>query len=191
MIADASCIDERNIDLCDNIPPERPWNQPFDPSMYKNCKDCTQNQQKWFNNKCVAQCPADAPCYTKPSACPKQCDCYVDLRKDKKYKLNYINMWAGNKPCARSLGALFQGRCLYFVANDGESLGKRVTANCGAGSLKYVKLRTESGKSVGWVAEKFLACRSSNKPIPPPPAPAPAASQSQLPKAPSESDNAF
>lgn len=97
LIADASCIDEKIIDLCDNIPPERPWNLPFDPAMYKNCKDCTQNQQKWFNKKCVRQCPADAPCYTKPSNCPKTCDCYVDLDKDKNYKLSYINMWANNR----------------------------------------------------------------------------------------------
>jgi hypothetical protein len=148
--------------------------------MYGNCYDCTSAGLKWGGNgRCLMQCPQDIACYKTPSSCPgvapptKPCDCYVDLRKVPGYKLNYINMWA-KKPCGRSLGALYQGRCLYFA--NGYNLGKRVTGNCGAGSLKYAKLATASGKSVGWVAEKFLVCRRSDW-YPPAPAPAPAASQ--------------
>lgn len=169
-IQDISCV--RQSSRC---PPQiaQEWPQ------YGNCFDCVGAGYKWSAGRCTRQCAADAPCATRPSQCnpkpqppSKPCDCYVDVTKVPKYRYNYILMWK-DRPCGYSLGALYQGRCLYYAKRN--SYGKVWPANCGSGTFDYIKMKTASGKSTGWVASDFLVCRrpnNDNYPRPPPAAPA-------------------
>jgi hypothetical protein len=160
------------------------------PDMHTTCTDCTNAGMTWQKeaNRCTGSCDIpDISCQRTPAECggyipqpvpepvPEPFDCYVDLRGS---GMNYINIWR-KKPCTSkygSFGALYQGRGLYYVRDyEGDVMEWPRDVYCGGDYHSYIKMRTASGKSVGWVAEDMLVCVNNNKYPTPPPAPAPAA----------------
>ena len=164
------------------------------PEMYRDCTSCTNAGQTWQEEAraCTYKCAIpDISCVRSSSRCPgsyppppppqRPFDCYVDVTKVRGYRYEYINMWK-RAPCSgQSLGALYDGRGLYYATPS--SPFNDWPANCGSGNFDYIEMQTASGKSVGWVASEFLNC--GRYPPPAAPRPPPAAASVALPSPPS------
>lgn len=77
------------------------------------------------------------------AAATPDCECFISLDENEQY----IELWK-NKPCGKSLGALYDGRCVTVKDSyiKGSDLG-----GCGDPNTRYAKVTTDTALSTGFV----------------------------------------